>query len=481
MDSSKTLFVFPDTNVFVQCKQLGALNWNDLGNYEKIVLMVTRPVIAEVDRQKSGSGKLARRARLANGLFAKFLQEDQVNIDTQGNGPTVLVSLGQDLEPSPELNGEMNYSHVDDLLVGIAHAYQKNTDAKVLFLSYDTGPLLRAKRVGVQFQRVPENWLLTAENDEDERKIQNLEAQLRELTSAEPRCNISFEEDSWTFSYRKHLALSDGEISMLMNMLIENNPIRTDFSAKEPERRGLGATASLMPLSRFMLPSQTEINRYNDKYEKWITDCEKLFTKLHLELDRRDGEIIVTTLLNNAGNRPAEDVVVRFEVMGAEFEILSPTDLDDEEEEPAFTEIPPPPSPPKGKHVSPLSHFTDLASLGFDSSLLASDRLLNTDIFSKHNRDANGFYWKFGKPKSPTDNVEFECKQWRHQDGNESFSLRIVTKGSEKNLRGALQVTVSAANLRAPVKSTKSIQIEIEEVHIFAIAKNLIAQITSPT
>jgi len=46
----------------------------------------------------------------------------------------------------------------------------------------------------------------------------------------------------------------------------------------------------------------------------------------------------------------------------------------------------------------------------------------------------------------------------------------------KKLLRGALHVTVSAANLRAPVKSTKPIQIELEEVNVFSFAKRLVAQ-----
>lgn len=82
---------------------------------------------------------------------------------------------------------------------------------------------------------------------------------------------------------------------------------------------------------------------------------------------------------------------------------------------------------------------------------------MSTDIFSKNNRDAKDFYWKFSKPKSPADKVELECKQWRHQDGNEEFRLRLVSIGLEKLPRGALHVTVSAANLREPVKSTVSI------------------------
>src|SRR3546814_3620627 len=74
----------------------------------------------------------------------------------------------------------LDYSSADDRLVGIVHRYcGDNTGKEVRLLSHDTGPLLTAKRVAVPFVRVPEAWLLPVESDKDQKRIRELEAQVR--------------------------------------------------------------------------------------------------------------------------------------------------------------------------------------------------------------------------------------------------------------------------------------------------------------
>src|SRR3546814_20794017 len=51
-DMRKALYVFPDTNVFVQCQSLEELAWSDLGTFDLIVLLLSSPVIGEIDRDR---------------------------------------------------------------------------------------------------------------------------------------------------------------------------------------------------------------------------------------------------------------------------------------------------------------------------------------------------------------------------------------------------------------------------------------------
>src|SRR3546814_6052294 len=90
-DMRKALYVFPDTNVFVQCQSLEELAWSDLGTFDLIVLLLSSPVIGEIDRQKGGAGRLAKRARTANTLIRRLLDEDSVAIKTKKKGPVVVV------------------------------------------------------------------------------------------------------------------------------------------------------------------------------------------------------------------------------------------------------------------------------------------------------------------------------------------------------------------------------------------------------
>ena len=70
-----TLYVFPDTNLFIQCHPLEQLNWAELGAYDEIRLIVCRTVQREIDRNKDrGNDRVGKRARTTNSLFRKVIQ-----------------------------------------------------------------------------------------------------------------------------------------------------------------------------------------------------------------------------------------------------------------------------------------------------------------------------------------------------------------------------------------------------------------------
>ena len=60
----KILHLFPDTNVFVQCRALHELDWSEYEEYDEIRLIVCTPVQREIDRHKArGDDRLGRRSR----------------------------------------------------------------------------------------------------------------------------------------------------------------------------------------------------------------------------------------------------------------------------------------------------------------------------------------------------------------------------------------------------------------------------------
>ena len=473
-DSIKTLYVVPDTNVFVQCRQLGTLDWRDLGDYEKIVLVVTRPVIAEVDRQKGASGRLAKRARLANGLFTGFLTNDEVVIDTQGSGPAVVLALGQNLEPSDELVDVLNYSHADDLLVGIVHAYQRANDHQVLFLSFDTGPLLSAKSVGVPYKSVPSTWLLNSENDEEQKRIKELEGQLKRLQAAEPQCTISFPDTPWEIVRQKRLPLTDTQIAELLRLLKTRHPLQTDFGSKvAAQRKGRSSPFGHPSVERFVPVTEQEINEYQVRYTQWIESCTDFFRKAHEKLNGQEEVHIVSTVLANIGSRPADNVLVIFEITGDHLALMATPTEDEEEKKAEPLSLKPPPGVPQGRWVSeyPYRDAQTYATLArvhdvprFDSSIFRKDFV----------RDPNKFFWKNKRPKFPVLRAEFECDQWRHKEDDEFFDLRVCYTPEFEGREGALHVTISATNLAEPLKKTQNIKVLIEETDAFEEARAIV-------
>ncbi|MDH1930485.1 PIN domain-containing protein [Pseudomonas sp. GD03696] len=474
----KILYVFPDTNVFVQCKQLEALEWRALGNYDKVILIVTRPVISEVDTQKSGSGRLAKRAKIANSLFRRFLQGDLIEISVQGEGPALTVALGQNLEPSDELSDLLNYNHADDRLVGIAHAYQANNDHEVVFLSHDTGPLLMAKRVGIKFHQVPDSWLLNSENDETQKRIKELESDLKRLKDSEPRCSISFNSSEWKFSRIKHRPLTHDQIIELVELLQAAYPLATEFGSTEVnERQGGRNRFGLHPIEKYVPASSEDISRYKENYTKWLNFCREYFEDLHNKLNSQPELFTISASLVNNGGRPADDVSVKFQSVTNNIKLMGlPTNKELEESE-VKLQLRASPKVPCGRWV----RTTDLTQFGgFNlpsiAPLASYDRLNPNLLNLKSVRDQNAFYWKDGKPEDPSAILEFECAQWRHQDTPEEFHLRVAIAENREPLQGAIQIVVRASNLVDPVRKTQGIEFNIEEVDSFSKAKALITE-----
>ena len=121
----KSLFLFPDTNLFYQCKPLDSLDWSLFGTFDEIKLYVTRPVQAEIDGHKGkGTGRLANRARSTSSTFRDLLLSVE-DFKVVLGSPRVLLFLRHDLKKDESLLDQLDYSCNDDQLVGIAAAYEE--------------------------------------------------------------------------------------------------------------------------------------------------------------------------------------------------------------------------------------------------------------------------------------------------------------------------------------------------------------------
>lgn len=94
--TTQTLYLFPDTNLFIQCKSLNELDWSEWANFSEIHLIVCRPVLREIDNQKNrGNGRVSRRARKAHSLFRDIAINEKDYELIQKDGPKVTLTSGE--------------------------------------------------------------------------------------------------------------------------------------------------------------------------------------------------------------------------------------------------------------------------------------------------------------------------------------------------------------------------------------------------
>lgn len=470
-DISNTLYVFPDTNVLVQCKALGELDWSCLGSYSKFVLILARPVIGEIDQQKGGAGRLAKRARVANSLLRRFLEEDLIAIPAKKKSIEVVLSSGDHLRASQGFDDQLDYSTADDKLVGTVHKYQHDhPDRPVVFLSHDTGPLMTAKRLGVPFKQVPDDWILPPETDEDQKQIKALQEQLKQREGQQPDCQIEFVDAPWTITVPRYRALTDAQIDTLIEDVEQRHPCATVFETEQPRRNPYDLVAFQIGTKRFVPVSSGQISDYHDCYQKWVQGLRDALSKIHEKIGKSSAMPWIKIGLKNIGTGPALNVDVRVEVQGKKFSICAPSD-EIEKLITAKLRLPQPPAVPKG-------HSVDLLAIG--TTRLSSARLAPKNLdFLRAVRapDANKFYWKDGRPETPVHQVSQECVEWRHHDDQEYVRVRLFVGRADDVVKDAIRVTIRASNLTQPLQAVQPVRVEFVDVDIFPDAEQLVDSI----
>ena len=168
----KILYLFPDTNLFIQCKQVRDLDWSEWSEFSEIHLIVCRPVTREIDDQKTrGNSRVAQRSRSTYQLFGPLAEDEQDFLVINDSAPMVKLMLEGLGQPSPELKEVLNYNKTDDEIVGCLHRFrQENPDVDARLLTHDRGPMLTARSLGLPCVPIMETWLLPPEQNQAEKR-----------------------------------------------------------------------------------------------------------------------------------------------------------------------------------------------------------------------------------------------------------------------------------------------------------------------
>ena len=484
--TSKVLYLFPDTNLFAQCRALEELDWDQWGDFDEVHLLVSRPVQAEIDNQKNKGGeRLARRAKATSSLFREIIIGSSDHKVIRSGTPVVKLLIANGLKPNPALGDQLDYRLNDDLLVGIAHLFaENNTGADVRILTHDTGPMASAKMVGAQIAPIPDEWLLPPETSEKDKAMKALEAKVKRLESAEPSVDIVFTNSSGDGvnalegEIAAYEPLTPGQVSDLVGRLQQRFPMRADFAAP-PEPPLLYGHKLMKVEQTYEPPPEKEVKKYQeDLYPAWLRECEKVLEQLHTICQNALKVDQFNFLARNSGSRPAKDALVTIQARGNFKLVASKKDEDGNEE---ASHLPKPPEAPRGfwtpKGLAGFAAMQRLAQGHFKVPAFAQPAfpadLLRLSEIQRH--DANKFYWK-SRPanRKPTSKFAYECEQWRHGGDLESFWGYLHFDPDQHEISGALECKIQAENLTTTAKLLVPVHMTIKKQSILHTAENKI-------
>lgn len=484
--------LFLDTNIFLQCRDLKDLPWKDIADGNDLHLLIPRAVEEEIDKQKSeGNSRRGKRARNTSALFREIVLSDEPTYVIRKSNPRVEISF-PDTDTAVSQPIDLDLTRPDNRILNEVYIYISNSpDTIVELFTHDTYLIRMCKKLGIGFRVVPESWMLQPEPDARDKRITELERKIATIEKTYPQVEvITYNNDKTSFDSAKiqlndFSAIEERDVDLLVQEAKERWPLKTNFD-EEPAKNTSGrlATSNLSLrvfgyTSEYVKPSDKEISEYIDtSYPKWIEDQKSFYGKLHAKIGFEERHLSVIYEIANNGTVPADNLVVEFSTFGGL--LLTTTECRDKLLTKLCIELPPAPSPPKGRWVEKkigFSYFDHLSALGTAHLKgFANPILPIRDI----KRDINSFYWKEGKSESYSKKISFECQEFRHQVQPEIFELVVFIPSKGKITKGGIRCLITAKNIPNPVKITFPISMNYTSANTLEAARTLLDKALPP-
>jgi hypothetical protein len=446
--------LFVDTNFFLQCKAIPEIDWDQVTDDDTVELIVARPVQEEIDRLKNdGNGRRAKRARKTNSLFREMIVSTNDN-RSWSVGEKIITLVFAEPFSILELQRHgigLDLSRPDDIIIASLIYYNMSiSNENVSLLTHDTNPMLTCKQNGVPFVPIPDDWLLPPEMDDRDKKIVQLQADLRNAVNRDPKVEVDFNIDGVDFCtgagdvcVKMMERLSPEQVTELVLEMESLNPMKINFSQVDDFSDGL-RLGSRGSFKKYEPPSVADISRYQkEEYPEWIENVRSFFETYtehynHISILRP-----FTLTLKNVGRAPIENMILEFELL--EGGTFGSPDIKNSQVTKPRHDVPLPPEPPKGKWIETVSAISALAQSGYPF-----ERNLSKMSFPAFNkpiqRDRFAFHWRDCRPIGYEKRWTFECDEFRH-GSNKVFEYCINLDDSKPVQTVVFRVTASGSNL----------------------------------
>ncbi len=188
------LYLFVDSNFFLQLKTPGELPWNDIGPRSNIILIVPRAVQREISQFKSnGNSRRSRRARKTATLLMKVAQSPDGMEVVRESGPRGALLLPAHRAANPCGHPDLDLRIPDDQIIAeILDFRAERPGFEVALLTTDSDQVMTCRHFTIPYEVAPEEWFLPPEPDDRDKRMQQLERRVAQLEASEPKVAISW-------------------------------------------------------------------------------------------------------------------------------------------------------------------------------------------------------------------------------------------------------------------------------------------------
>lgn len=267
--------VFIDTNCFLHLRDLKDLPWGDvLQGVTELEILIAPIVIDELDRLKvEKGGRIRDRSRAALDLIASATLHQPMQIVLREAPLHIRLVISEAHPIDWASHPRLDSNRPDDHLIAATLTEPGPTP---LLLTFDTGPFIRARTIGLAAIRAPETWALPPQRDEAEQKIARLERELAAARSTRPTMLLSLPDladDGVLRLNRPSLEpLPQSFQERLLHAVLARHPMEElAVTRDEP----FGINLGLGSITR------SQVDRYRHEYSTFVDRQRRQFAELH--------------------------------------------------------------------------------------------------------------------------------------------------------------------------------------------------------
>ena len=315
-------YVFLDTNIFIHYSDFEQLDWQTILDTEKDIVITLAPiVIDELDKHKYNK----------NPRIAKRVKKLLPKIETYIENPK-LCKYGLKYIPSRPLEftfleNMLDKNEQDDCLLASIIEFSQTVDnnESIVYITNDVGPRLKSKSLNIDTLKLADEYQLPNEPDETEIKNSKLQNELNDLKSKTPVLSLSFANESNLMKYKRNSFDYSKQdfIETEMKKVKIDNPY---LVYRDPTKIQNTKPSIAFSHSTLFSLSETQINEYNEKLDKYFIEHQKYAESLFEVFVFNSNKIEIDLILNNNGTSPALDIDIEIHFPDG-FELFQEKDI----------------------------------------------------------------------------------------------------------------------------------------------------------
>lgn len=337
----KEKHIFLDTMIFLHYRFIEEIDFLSLLGAEKIIMVIPRITIRELDKEKNvhKQNRIRERAKKVLHKIEKWMIEEE----PIRSGISVLYYDAFPAIPFEKYGLNPNWS--DDFLLATIMQYKhENPNAEIYLISQDSGPRLTAQHLGIPALELPQEFMLSVIADPLELENIELKRTVAKLQSALPQLVVCFAgsdppESHAKFLLPKPLKPIDDEIENKLREIKEKYPKRYPTAIKGTDTYP-NMAAALSALQSLLPTSPEEYDRYNSDVDEYLSSYEQYMRESWEIKEIGTRTIQFQIEVRNIGTAPADDVDFYFYFPDG-FTLLTEEDL------PPLPKKPKPPVEPR--------------------------------------------------------------------------------------------------------------------------------------